>query len=156
MDLKAVSSDLDVRINAGKSWFECAAGTEMPGPLLRSRATTVQLREFLDAPRRAERYGLGFVVKVLAPKELFSFQINIRTKPQRTEGSKEDSYPYVANYIVDQTTSTEMLLSFDHITKPANYASYLGLTTEEWFLRRIKLVLDQGDGKLFLPEVRIK
>ena len=116
----------------------------------------MQLREFLDSPRRAERYGLGFVVRVSAPKEPFSFQINIRIKPQRTAGSKQDSYPYVVNYVVDQTTSTEMLLSFDHITKPANYASYLGLTIEEWYLRRIKLVLDQGDGKLFLPEVRIQ
>lgn len=40
MDLAEVSSDLEARASAGRSWFERAAGTEMPGPLLRSRTTT--------------------------------------------------------------------------------------------------------------------
>lgn len=155
MDLEEVSSDLEARIDAGKEWFQRAAGTELTGPLLRSHATAVELRELLDSPRRAERNGLGFVVRVSAPKQPFSFQINIRIKPQRTPGAKEDSYPYIANYVVDQTTSKELLLSFDHITKPANYASYAGLTVQDWYLRRLALVLEQGDGKLFLPEVRI-
>lgn len=155
MELQEVSSDLEARITYGKAWFQRAAGAEMSGPPLRSRATTVQLREFLDSPRRAERHGLGFVVRVSAPKQPFSFQINIRIKPQRTAGSKQDSYPYVANYVVDQITSAEMLVSCDHITDPASYASYVGLTVEDWYLRRLELAFVQGDGKFFLPEVRI-
>jgi hypothetical protein len=155
VELREVSNDLEARIRDAKSWFDRAAGTEMPGPLLRSCAATAQLHEFLDAPRRAERYGLGFLVRVSAPTEPFSLQVNIRIKPQRTAGSKQDSYPYVANYVVDQSSSTELLLSFDHITKRTNYASYLGLTVEDWYLRRLALILEQGDGTLFLPEARI-
>ncbi len=155
MDSEEVSSDLEARITAGKAWFQRAAGTEMPGPLLRFCATTVQLREFLDSPRRAERYGLGFVVHVSAPKQPFSVQINIRIKPQRTAGSKQDSYPYVVYYVVDQAASAEILIAFDHIEKPANYASYVGLTVEDWYLCRLALAFKYGDGKLFLREVRI-
>ena len=154
MDLKAVSQDLDARAASGKQWLESGVGLVFPGPALRKFPTSIELVEFLDSPKRAERFGLGFEVSVQAPEQLISFQINIRIKPHMTDGPKLDSHPYVVSYVVDQIYRTEALICFDRIIDPKNYDSAMLLTVQEWYLRWLELALDRGGGKFFQPEAR--
>jgi len=154
MDLKVVSQDLDARIASGKQWLESGVGLVFPGPALRKRPTSIELAEFLDSPKRAERFGLGFVVSVQEPRKPISFQINIRIKPYLTDAPTRDSHPYVVSYVMDQVKRTETLIGFDPIVDPKNYESAMRLPVQEWYLRWLELALDRGGGKFFEPEVR--
>lgn len=155
MNLQAVSSNLEARISAGREWLESTERLVFKGPVVRKCTTSIRLAECLDTPKRIERYGLGFVVTMDAPERPLSFQINIRIKSDITSGPKIDSYPYVVSYLVNQVEGAELLICFDHIVEPKSYASAVGLTVQEWYLRWLELALDRGDGKLFTPEVRI-
>jgi len=156
MDLQSVSKDLEARISAGRQWLESGLDLSFPGPTVRKHPTSIKVVEFLDAPERVERFGLGCVVTVEAPQQSISFQINIRIKPHRTSAPNTDSYPYVVSYVVNQVQGVESLICFDHIIEPQNYASAMSLTVREWYLRWLTLALDRGGGKLFSPEVRMQ
>jgi len=141
MDTAEVSKDLKARIEAGKAWIESADNLILDGPELRGRSTTIRLAEFLDTPNRVERCGLGFHVSVDVPSGMRKFQLNVRIKPELTEGPKADSNPYVVTYVVNQDTGADDAIQHEQFPDPKDYEPISKLSIQDWYMRWIARAL---------------
>ena len=155
MDTAEVSKDLKARIKEGAAWAESEDYLIVGGPEVRGCSTTIRLTEFLDTPNRVERYGLGFQVSVDAPAGMRKFQLNVRIKPELSEGPKADSNPYVVTYVVNQETGAEDAIQHEQFPDPKNYQAISKLSIQDWCMHWIARALRTGSGKFFSAHVLI-
>lgn len=132
--MNAITTDLLKRVEESKTWYDSQSQGEILVHQFRKFETTVELAELLDSPKRVERYGLGFTVKISSGGNVRAVRLNIRVKPETHAGKKEDSTPYVISYIVDPTNGSETALVVEHQTNVEPYTSELTkLSIQDWY-----------------------
>lgn len=155
MNVDQVCSELQRRIDTGIAWFEMGENRQLEGLELRKHTCTAELSGKLNTPGRQEQYGLAFVVRVSAGQKSYAFQVNIRIKPNVSEGEHDESLPYVAVYLVNQSKGKEELFAYHHCGNTKQYASALDLTVQEWFRSWLERALRTGSGKFLAAEMQI-
>jgi hypothetical protein len=110
--------------------------------------------EYLDSPKRVERYGLGFEVTVRSPKAERTFQLNVRIKPETTIGPKEDSVPYVVVYVVNPNSGADDEVFAEHFKDAQAYSDFAKLPLEDWYKVWLNRALREERGKFFVKPSR--
>jgi hypothetical protein len=155
MDNAAIEADLQRRIRQSKELVERQPAAKLHVRFKNNDWTAIA-REFMDHPKRLERYEMAFELSADYGRKQYRVILKARIKPIATDGAVAESHPYISFYVTDQSRGADASVGIHWFHPPSTYVDLVELPIEDWYQKLIAHAMTcKGAHKVLLLEMQI-